>query len=98
MFISDFLWLREIAQKLAIKHRVSQEEVEEVFFEVFFNIPRFRFVESGHRSGEDVYSAGGQTDSGRYLIVFFIHKRDNAALILSARDMDSAERRRHERK
>lgn len=94
MFIDDFVWLSEVAQKLAIKHRVSQDEVEEVFF----NIPRFRFVESGHRSGENVYSAGGQTDSGRYLIIFFIHKRDNTALILSARDMDSAERRQHERK
>ena len=92
--IDDFVWLTEIAEKLATKHRVSQDEVEEVFF----NGPRYRFVESGHRSGEDVYSAGGQTDSGRYLIVFFIHKRDQTAMILSARDMDNAERRRHERK
>ena len=94
MFIDDFVWLTEIANKLAIKHRVTQDEVEEVFF----NSPRYRFVELGHRSGEDVYSAGGQTYSGRYLIVFFIHKRDNTALIVSARDMDAAERRRHERK
>jgi uncharacterized DUF497 family protein len=94
MFIDDFVWLTEIAEKLAIKHRVSQDEVEEVFF----NRPKYRFVELGYRSGEDVYSAGGQTNSGRYLIVFFIHKRDNTGLILSARDMDGAERRRHERK
>jgi uncharacterized DUF497 family protein len=40
----------------------------------------------------------GQTDSGRYLIVFFIHKKDNRALILSARDMTSAERKRYEKK
>ncbi len=93
MFIDDFVWLTEIAEKLAIKHRVSQDEVEEVFF----NGPRYRFVESGHRPGEDVYSAGGQTDSGRYLIVFFIHKRANTALVLSARDMDRAERKQHER-
>ena len=94
MFIDDFVWLTEIANKLAIKHRVNQDEVEEVFF----NKSRYRFVELGLRSGEDVYSASGQTDSGRYLIVFFIHKSDNVALILSARDMDIAERRRHERK
>ena len=94
MYIDDFVWLTEIANKVATKHRVTPDEAEEVFF----NNPKYRFVESGHRSGEDVYSAGGQTDAGRYLIVFFIHKADNTALILSVRDMDATERRRHERK
>jgi uncharacterized protein len=59
--------------------------------------PRFRFVELGYRSGEDVYSGMGPTDAGRYLIVFFIQKPNSAALILSARDMDSKERRLYER-
>ena len=94
MYIDDFVWLTEIANKVATKHRVTLDEAEEVFS----NNPKYRFVESGHRSGEDVYSAGGQTDAGRYLIVFFIYKGDNTALILSARDMDAAERRRYERK
>jgi len=40
----------------------------------------------------------GQTESGRYLIVFFIYKKDNRALILSARDMTPAERKRYEKK
>jgi uncharacterized DUF497 family protein len=44
-----------------------------------------------------VYSASGQTHAGRYLIVFFVHKRDGRALILSARDMTRNERRRYER-
>ena len=79
---------------LVPKHHVTQDEVEEVFF----NRPRYRFVESGYRLGEDVYSASGQTDAGRYLIVFFIHKPANMALILSARDMDKKERRGYERK
>ncbi|MEK6284303.1 MAG: BrnT family toxin [Acidobacteriota bacterium] len=65
---------------------------------MFFNEPQYRFVESRHRPGEDVYSANGQTDAGRYVIVFFIHKSGNMALILSARDMDSKERKRYERK
>jgi len=94
MYIDDFVWLPDVLEKLAIKHGVTQDEAEEVFF----NRPRYRFVESGHRRGEDVYSASGQTDAGRYLIVFFIHKPDNTALILSARDMDQKERRRYERK
>ncbi|HEY3229085.1 MAG TPA: BrnT family toxin [Roseiflexaceae bacterium] len=94
MYIDDFIWLPDILEKLAIKHHVSQDEAEEVFF----NNPRYHFVETGHRSGEDVYSALGQTDAGRYIIVFFIHKPANIALILTARDMDKAERSRYERK
>jgi uncharacterized DUF497 family protein len=94
MFIDAFVWLPDIIEKLEVKHHVSQDEVEEVFF----NAPKYRFVESGHRKDEDVYSAGGQTDSGRYLIVFFIHKMGNTALILTARNIYSKERRRHEKK
>jgi uncharacterized protein len=94
MFIDDFIWLPNIIDKLEVKHQVLQDEVEEVFF----NKPRFRFVESGFQKGEDVYSASGQTEEGRYLIVFFIHKSSNTALILSARDMDKKERKRYGRK
>lgn len=94
MFIDEFVWLPDIIGKLEAKHHVSQDEVEDVFF----NAPKYRFVESGNRQDEDVYSVGGQTDSGRYLMVFFIHKTGNTALILTARDMDSKERRRYERK
>jgi len=94
MYIDDFIWLPDILDKLAAEHHVIQDEVEEVFF----NRPRYRFVELGYRRGENVYSASGQTDAGRYLIVFFIHKPNNIALILSARDMDKKERRRYERK
>lgn len=94
MQIDDFIWLPDIIDKLAVKHNVSQDEAEDVFF----NRPRYRFAESGHRPGEAVYSAAGQTDAGRYLVVFFIHKADNTALVLSARDMDQRERRQYERK
>ncbi len=94
MYIDDFVWLPSILDKVEVKHQVLQDEVEEVFF----NRPRYRFVESGHQKGEDVYSASGQTEAGRYLIIFFIHKSSNTALILSARDMDKKERKRYERK
>lgn len=94
MYIDDFIWLPDILEKLATKHQVSQDEAEETFFDD----PHYRFVESGYRLGEDVYSASGQSDAGRYLIVFFIHKSGDIALILSARDMDNKERRRYERK
>jgi uncharacterized DUF497 family protein len=94
MYIDDFLWLPDILEKLAIKHHVTQDEVEELFF----NRPQYRFVESGNRPGEDVYLAAGQTDAGRYLVVFFIHKPSHRALIISARDMDKKDWRRYERK
>jgi len=60
MFIDGFIWLPEIVEKLSVKHRISTDEAEEVFF----NGPRFRFVEGGLRAGEDVYAATGQTDRG----------------------------------
>ena len=94
MIIDDFLWLPDIVEKLYVKHRVTQEEVEEFLF----SKPHFRFVESGKRTGENVYLAAGQLESGRYLIVFFIHKSGNIAFILSARDMDKKERKRYERR
>jgi len=51
------------------------------------------FVEKGDVAGENVYLALGQTESGRYLSVFFIYKKNKEALVLSARDMARKERR-----
>lgn len=73
---------------------MSQDEVREILT----HDSHFQFVEKGYRQGEDVYSAMGQSARGRYLIVFFIHKKDARALILSARDMTPAERRRYEKR
>ena len=94
MRISGLIWLGDVVEKLHEKHDVGQEEVRETLA----NRPHFRRVEKGHRAGEDVYTASGQTDAGRYLIVFFVHKRDGRALILSARDMTRNEWRRYQRK
>ena len=94
MKIIGLIWLDDIVEKLHRKHSVSPAEVHEVFD----NHPPFRFAEKGHRPGENVYFACGQTAAGRYLIVFFVHKKDKRALILSARDMTRAERRKYERK
>jgi uncharacterized protein len=94
MQITGFIWLEETSQKLIWKHSVQEDEVEELFL----NNPKFRFVEKGHRKDENVYAALGQTESGRYLVCFFVHKKDNRALILSARDMSNAERKIYGRK
>lgn len=94
MKITGFIWLENIVEKLAQKHDVQPQKVREVFA----NHPHVRFVEKGHRSGENVYVTLGQTDSGRYLTIFFVHKKDRHTLILSGRDMTYAERRKYERR
>jgi len=94
MRISGIIWLRNVIDKLAFKHRVEQDEVEEVFE----NRPKFRFLEKGEREGEDVFVALGQSDAGRYLAVMFIYKKSKDALILSARAMAPKERRLYGKK
>lgn len=91
--IVGLIWLEEVVEKLDVKHRVSPEEVEQVFT----NRPQIRRMKKGHYRGEDVYRALGHADAGRYLVIFFIHKKNNEALILSARNMDGKERRSHAR-
>lgn len=93
MRIRKLVWFEEIIEKLVHKHRVSQSEVREILAKH----PLVRFVERGHRPGENVYAALGRTSAGRYLIVFFVRKRDGQAIILSARDMTKSERKRYER-
>jgi uncharacterized DUF497 family protein len=55
-------------------------------------------VTKGNVVGEDVYWALGQTDAGRYLTIFFIYKHGGLAMPVSARDMNSKERKRYEKK
>ncbi|MDP3029694.1 MAG: BrnT family toxin [Deltaproteobacteria bacterium] len=93
MKIKGLIWFDDIVEKLTRKHNVQQNEVREILH----NKPLFRFVEKGHRSGENVYAAMGQTDSNRYLIVFFVYKNDKRALILSARGMTKVERSLYEK-
>lgn len=93
MKIVGFIWLEEIVEKLEVKHQVVPEEVEQVFS----NQPRVKRMNKGHFRGEDVYRALGQTDAGRYPVIFFIHKWTPEALILSARDMDDKERKSYAR-
>ena len=92
MKIKTFIWLDEIVDKLEVKHRISREEV----VCAFKGRTHFRFVEKGDRKGEDLYAAMGRA-YGRYVIVFFIYKKDNKALIISARDMTKGEKKLYEK-
>ncbi|MBN1795758.1 MAG: BrnT family toxin [Sedimentisphaerales bacterium] len=94
MKIKGIIWLDTIIEKINTKHGVSQEEVRQILQ----GRSVFRFVEKGYRRGENVYSALGQTRAGRYLIIFFVYKSDQRILILTARGMSVAERKRYEKK
>lgn len=94
MKIEGFIWYRDIIDKLLQKHQVTEDEVEEVFV----NKPKFTFIEQGRVKQENMYSARGQTNAGRYLSVLFIYKKTKEALIITARDMDMNERRKYVKK
>jgi uncharacterized DUF497 family protein len=85
-------WPEGVAQHIRQKHNIDLDEVDEVFT----SHPHVRSIEESHRAGEKVYAALGQTEAGRYLIVFFTHTQDEQARILGARDMRRAERRKYE--
>jgi len=92
--IDDIIWLDAIVEKLAWKHRVLPNEVEEVLTgrcKIFKK-------ETGKVDGEHLYNALGTTRGGRYLSVFFIWKLNSKALIITARDMNRNERKRYEKK
>ncbi|WP_089725499.1 BrnT family toxin [Candidatus Thiosymbion oneisti] len=94
MKIEGFIWYRSIIDKLLWKHDVTHEEVEELFN----NSPKFKLVEKGKVKNENLYSARGQTNAGRYLAALFIYKKTKEALIVTARDMDPRERKNHGKK
>jgi uncharacterized DUF497 family protein len=94
MKIEGIIWIRDVVDKLAFKHHVETNEVEQMLE----NKPAFRFVEKGKQKGEDLYLALGQTNAGRFLAVLFIYKKTKEALILSARDMAKKERRQYAKK
>ncbi|MBL8196770.1 MAG: BrnT family toxin [Blastocatellia bacterium] len=94
--ILEIFSTEEYERKLLLKHNVEMYEVEEVIFE---DAPKFKHVEKGIKiEREDKYRILGQTNSGRYLVVFFLYKLDGRALIVSARDMAEKERKQYERK
>ena len=66
------------------RHGVSPEEVEEVCFE---NEPYIR------KGRDGTYYILGQTLAGRYLFIVAVRSGEGMLRIITARDMDSKERR-----
>ncbi len=93
MTLRYVIWKQDFADKMAWKHGVTMDEVEEALFAA----PHVRYAEDGRVKGEDLYVAYGRTDGGRYLTVFFVQKSGDAVLPISARDMTQKERRYYDR-
>ena len=87
MVIHETIWQDEIEEKIIRKHNVWPLEVEEALA----SRPRIRFMERGHRPGEDLYAAFGQTEAGCYLAVYFLLMPQSKALIITARGMTPKE-------
>ena len=95
--IHDWLyWEHKIPgwDKFERKHGVSQAEVENLFT----CKPFFSKIQKGKIRGENVYRALGRTEAGRFLVSFFIYKRNHHALIISTRDMTDKEREYYAKK
>ncbi|HFD40886.1 MAG TPA: BrnT family toxin [Anaerolineae bacterium] len=85
--ISGFDWDTGNRGKNWRKHRVSDAECEQVFF----NQPFLVYFDEEHSEDEPRFYALGRTDRGRRLFVVFTLRGDRIRVI-SARDMTRKER------
>ncbi len=88
---AGFQWDRGNSNKNLLKHNVQNWECEQVFF----NKPLLVLEDPGHSVSENRWAGFGMTDSGRLLVVIFT-KRDNLLRVISARDMNTKERKFYE--
>jgi uncharacterized DUF497 family protein len=87
--VIGFDWDAGNARKSADKHRVSQAEAEQAFF----NQPLLVLEDERHSTSERRFHALGRTDAGRRLHVTFTLRGDGALIsVNSARDMSARER------
>jgi uncharacterized DUF497 family protein len=68
------------------KHRVTKEEAEEVCFSEPLVI----------RGRDGSYAVYGQTDAGRYLIVYLYPKGQGVYSLATVREMETRERQRYQ--
>jgi uncharacterized DUF497 family protein len=89
--VDGFEWDEGNRDKNRLKHRVSNGECEEVFF----NQPLIILEDHKHSKEEQRYAAYGMTNDGRRLMVYFT-VRETKYRVISARDMHRKERRFYE--
>ena len=84
----EFNWDKNNTDKNWIKHRVSNEEAEEVFFDDKKQL----FLDPTHSSQENRYIIVGKTRKKRLLFIAFT-LRKNKVRIISARDLNKRKER-----
>lgn len=89
---TEFEWDAGNAEKNWMRHRVTQSECEEVFF----NRPLVVAEDEAHSDHELRFFALGQTDAGRLLLVVYTIRGERVRVI-SARDMTRSEGKSYER-
>ena len=85
---TEFDWDKGNRNKNRLKHKVSDIECEEVFF----NVPLVVSPDKVHSKMEERYYLLGRTNNGRLLFLVFT-VRDDKIRVVSARDMKKKERR-----
>ena len=88
-----FEWDKSNQDKNFLRHRVTDEECEEVFFDSKKRILK----DILHSVYEDRFILIGQTKKQRILFVVFTLRKDKIRVI-SARDLNKKERRLYEKK
>jgi hypothetical protein len=92
--VVGFDWDAGNERKSVEKHRVSQAEAEQAFF----NEPLLVLEDDRHSFEEARFHALGRTDEDRRLHITFTLRRDGALIrVISARDMSARERLAHEK-
>ena len=82
-----FQWDKGNNLKSWLKHKVSEGEAEQVFF----NKPLLLSADEKHSQQEGRFRVMGYTDDNRYLYIVFLI-RENLIRVISARDMHRKER------
>jgi len=89
----EFIWDKGNKDKNWIKHKVTNQEGEEVFFDE----EKKTFKDKLHSKGEERFRIIGRTKGGRLLFVVFTIRR-NRVRIISARDINKKEVKLYEEK
>ena len=89
--LDGFEWDEGNREKNRLKHKVSNGECEEAFF----NQPLIILDDHKHSEEEQRYAAYGVTNEGRRLMVYFT-VRETRYRVISARDMHRKDRQFYE--
>ncbi len=86
-------WSRKRILHIA-RHNVTQDEVEEAIFDDKYSFLK-KNKQSYNNPGQYIYLAYGSTLEGRLLTIILLSVNKNVFIPITARDMDSAERKNY---